>query len=57
MKKHILYIALAVLMTACSEDTTLDLVGMFSPNGEVVNQRFEQRSEDFLLCEMRYENL
>lgn len=42
MKKHILYIALAVLMTACSEDTTLDLVGMFSPNGEVVNQRFEQ---------------
>ncbi len=42
MKKHILYIALAVLMTACSEDRTLDLAGMFSPNGEVVNKRFEQ---------------
>lgn len=42
MKKHILYIALAVMLTACSDDMTLDLLGMFSPNGEVVNERYEQ---------------
>ena len=42
MKKHILYIALAVMMTACSEDSTLDMKGMFSPNGEVVDVRFAQ---------------
>ena len=42
MKKHILYIALAVMMTACSDDMTLDLLGMFSPNGEVVDVRYDQ---------------
>ena len=42
MKKHFLYIALAVLMTACSDDFTLDLKGMFSSNGEPVNVRFAQ---------------
>ena len=42
MKKHILYIALAVIMTACSDDMTLDLLGMFSPNGEVVDVRYDQ---------------
>ena len=42
MKKHYLYMALAVLMTACSEDTTLDIAGMFSTNGDPVNKRFEQ---------------
>ena len=26
---------------ACSKDATLDMLGMFSPNGEVVNTRFE----------------
>lgn len=42
MEKHILYIALAVMMTACSDDMTLDLLGMFSPNGEVVDVRYDQ---------------
>lgn len=42
MKKHFLYIALAVLMTACSDDFTLDLKGMFSSNGEPVDVRFAQ---------------
>ena len=42
MKKHFLYIALAVMMTACSDDMTLDLLGMFSPNGEVVDVRYDQ---------------
>ena len=42
MKKHFLYIALAVLMTACSDDSTLDLKGMFSSNGEPVDVRFAQ---------------
>ncbi len=41
MKKSA-YILLALLLSACSEDTTLDIAGMFSPNGEVVNTRFEQ---------------
>lgn len=42
MKKHFLYIALAVIMTACSDDFTLDLKGMFSSNGEPVDVRFAQ---------------
>lgn len=42
MKKIFLYITLAVLFTACSDDTRLDLVGMFSPNGETVDTRFAQ---------------
>ena len=42
MKKHILYIAIACGLMACSEDSTLDMAGMFSPNGETVNTRFEQ---------------
>ena len=42
MKKHFLYIAIAALLTACSEDATLDVAGMFSPNGPTVQTRFEQ---------------
>ena len=42
MKKNYLYIAAALLLSACSEDSTLDIAGMFSLNGEVVNTRFEQ---------------
>ena len=42
MKKHFLYITLAVMMTACSDDFTLDLKGMFSSNGEPVDVRFAQ---------------
>ena len=44
MKKNILYIAMsAFLLASCaSEDSTLDMVGMFSSNGEPVNVRFEQ---------------
>jgi predicted phosphodiesterase len=30
------------MMTACSDDMTLDLLGMFSPNGEVVDVRYDQ---------------
>lgn len=30
------------MMSACSEDSTLDIAGMFSPNGEEVNVRFAQ---------------
>ena len=44
MKKNIRYIAIAFLFAACtpSEDTTLDMAGMFSNNGEPVNTRFEE---------------
>jgi len=43
MKKHILYIALATAFVSCaSDDTTLDMKGMFSTNGEAVNIRFAQ---------------
>jgi len=43
MKKHILYIALATAFVSCaSDDTTLDIKGMFSTNGEAVNIRFAQ---------------
>ena len=45
MKKiqYILTTALALLVSACaSDDTTLDIAGMFSPNGEVVETRFKQ---------------
>ena len=43
MKKNIFSIVLALVLTACaSEDTTLDMKGMFSPNGETVKVRFEQ---------------
>ena len=34
--------ALAVLTSCAKDDTTLDIKGMFSPNGETVNTRFEQ---------------
>ena len=30
---------------ACSKDATLDMLGMFSPNGETVNTRFEHSQE------------
>ena len=30
------------LLSSCSEESTLDMKGMFSPNGEVVNTRFKQ---------------
>ena len=42
MKKHFLYIAIIALLTSCSEDATLDVAGMFSPNGPTVQTRFEQ---------------
>ena len=42
MKKHLFYIAITCGLMACSEDSTLDMAGMFSPNGETVNTRFEQ---------------
>ena len=43
MKKTIYYIAMALLSVACAnDDSTLDMKGMFSPNGEVVNERFVQ---------------
>ena len=42
MKKNYLCIAAALLLCACGEDSTLDIAGMFSPNGEVVDTRFEQ---------------
>ena len=44
MQKKILYnIALAIILTSCaSEDTTLDMLGMFSPNGQSIETRFEQ---------------
>jgi predicted phosphodiesterase len=32
----------AVLFTACSDESTLDIKGMFSPQGETVNTRFAQ---------------
>ena len=43
MKKAIFSIALMFLFASCAdEDTTLDMAGMFSPNGKVVNERFVQ---------------
>lgn len=43
MKKSILYIVLAAVLAACAnEESTLDMKGMFSPNGETISARFEQ---------------
>lgn len=44
MKKNLLYLSLiALVLTSCaSDDTTLDIAGLFSPNGEVVGTRFAQ---------------
>jgi len=43
MKKSIFYIVLVLVFAACAnEDTALDMKGMFSPQGETVNTRFEQ---------------
>lgn len=43
MKKSNYMIICAVLLCACAnEDTTLDMKGMFSPNGPTVETRFEQ---------------
>ena len=42
MKKNYLYLMAALVLSACNENSTLDIAGMFSPNGEVVNTRFEQ---------------
>jgi len=43
MKKNLYIVICAVLLSGCaSDDTTLDIAGMFSPNGEPVNTRFEQ---------------
>lgn len=45
MKKihYIIYCAYALVLGACaSDDTTLDIAGMFSPNGEEVGPRFAQ---------------
>jgi 3-oxoacyl-[acyl-carrier-protein] synthase-3 len=42
MKRNYLYIAILLVLSACSENSTLDMKGMFSPNGETVNTRFEQ---------------
>lgn len=42
MKRSFIYILVAILFAACSEDSTLDMLGMFSPQGETVNTRFEQ---------------
>ena len=37
------FVSVAVFFSACAnDDSTLDMKGMFSPNGEVVNTRFEQ---------------
>jgi len=41
--KKISYIFLAsLLFSACSEDSTLDIAGMFSPQGETIKARFAQ---------------
>ena len=43
MKKSNYMIICAVLLCACAnEDSTLDMKGMFSPNGPTVETRFEQ---------------
>jgi len=44
MTKKILYMALSALvfMACANEDSTLDMKGMFSPNGETVQVRFAQ---------------
>ena len=36
---------LCTLLCACSDESTLDLAGMFSPNGETVNTRFAQSQQ------------
>ena len=41
--KKIHYIVLAFILASCAnEDSTLDMKGMFSPNGETISARFEQ---------------
>ena len=43
MQKKIYYIALALVLSACaSKDSSLDIAGMFSSNGEPVDVRFKQ---------------
>lgn len=44
MKNRLLFLSLiAIGLTSCaSDDATLDIAGMFSPNGEVVGTRFSQ---------------
>lgn len=43
MKKSICIIASVLLFAACAdENSTLDMKGMFSPNGETIDARFEQ---------------
>ena len=42
MKKHLLYIIIALAFSACSDDMTLDIAGMFSPNGPTVDVRFKE---------------
>ena len=43
IKFSIAFIAIAMSLCTCSnDDSTLDMKGMFSPNGEVVKTRFEQ---------------
>lgn len=41
--KKIHYIVFALILSACAnEDTTLDMAGMFSPNGATVKERFAE---------------
>jgi len=42
MKKHYILAVLMIILAACSEDATLDMAGMFSPQGPTVNTRFAQ---------------
>ena len=42
IKYQISIFLFSILLASCSKDATLDLAGMFSPQGETVNTRFEQ---------------
>lgn len=42
MKKRFFYIAIVCCMMACSKEATLDMAGMFSPQGETIETRFAQ---------------
>lgn len=44
-KRYLFFAALALMLTACSDESTLDMLGMVSPNGETVKVRFAESME------------
>ena len=43
--RYMMLLGAMTVMSSCGPDATLDVLGMFSPNGETVNTRFKQSEE------------